>query len=823
MPLPQYRRRALESTFAEHASHKVAILEGRRAVGKSSLARHLTDVGPYASYQSLTDPAVAERAKRDASRWVSSLRRPAVIDEAQMVPAVSVAIKTLVDTLPQGHHFLLTGSASVGRGTMAGSDPLVGRATRITLHPFTSLEMAGPLDSSTPDLIDLLFDSPLTSAQASPTMTTDLRRRLEIGGLPALALPLVPHSRAAWQNQIRADTLAILGDQILPTETLDTGTARKVLDSVLRTPGGQINRTRIGQELDLDARTVDRYLGILQRRFLITLLPNLRGGPTHADRRAPKGHAADTSSTCESLIRAGHDIAGVPELMGQTLETWVVNQILAAQGWAKTSTEAFYWRDNKTGREVDLVLVDGRGRHLGIEVKLASSIGPRDLRGLRAMREHSGLHRGFIVYTGADAAEIDDGVWTLPLTCLTSREELIRIFTDNDSTHPSPTFISSISPYISNKEINTVSTSSTMPQPSVFVSYVHDDNKYYQGGLLDFAEEVKEACSHKGFDIELITDMNTLQWGDDWNNKLQEQVERTTFLIAMVTHRYLTSEACQKEFIHFRTKTEAAGYNGLLTLLIDEPDWDLPDLRENPTVQVIRQTIEQYHWLRPEIPFEDMEPGSLQFKKAARKVGYELVNRIKKRNAENAESPATSTSKISQDNQDEADDDPGLIELADTIQKNHLPIFQERTRTFEEAMRSFGAAMTKEFALVPNSSPPSTTQVKQIAKRLEPSRQALDSATSSFSEAWNDLDKDIRSLVRITGEAGADRIVKEMKESLEDLAASMDMPGTDAMAAQIKVFTSFSRALRPIAETMTKTLSVMDAIKKSASAWAEEL
>ncbi len=121
MPLPQYRRRALESTFAEHASHKVAILEGRRAVGKSSLARHLTDIGPYASYQSLTDPAVAERAKRDASRWVSSLRRPAVIDEAQMVPNVSVAIKALVDTLPQGHHFLLTGSASVVGSASSGT------------------------------------------------------------------------------------------------------------------------------------------------------------------------------------------------------------------------------------------------------------------------------------------------------------------------------------------------------------------------------------------------------------------------------------------------------------------------------------------------------------------------------------------------------------------------------------------------------------------------------------------------------------------------------------------------------------------------------
>ena len=123
----------------------------------------------------------------------------------------------------------------------------------------------------------------------------------------------------------------------------------------------------------------------------------------------------------------------------------MVNQVLAAQDWAKTSTEAFYWRDNKTGREVDLVLVDSRGRRLGVEVKLASSTSPSDLRGLRAMREHGGLHRGFVAYTGADAEEIDDGIWALPLTCLTSREELMRILPDIDVPHPSLTFISSIS------------------------------------------------------------------------------------------------------------------------------------------------------------------------------------------------------------------------------------------------------------------------------------------------------------------------------------------------------------------------------------------
>ena len=166
----------------------------------------------------------------------------------------------IVDGLPPGHHFLLTGLASVGRGTMAGTDPLAGRATRLALHPFTGLEAQGPSDSETPSLIDILFDADLTAAEAPSTGTDDLRARLQTGGLPTFALPLLPLSRAAWQNRVQADTLAILGDRVLPTETLNTGIARGVLDSVLHTPGGQINRTRIAQELDLDARTVGRYL-----------------------------------------------------------------------------------------------------------------------------------------------------------------------------------------------------------------------------------------------------------------------------------------------------------------------------------------------------------------------------------------------------------------------------------------------------------------------------------------------------------------------------------------------------------------------------------
>ena len=111
----------------------------------------------------------------------------------------------------------------------------------------------------------------------------------------------------------------------------------------------------------------------------------------------------------------------------------------------------------------------------------------------------------------------------------------------------------------------------------------------------------------------------------------------------------------------------------------------------------------------------------------------------------------------------------------------------------------------------------------RIAEVLEPSRRALDSATSSFSEAWRALDEDISALVRTTSAAGIDELAKDLKARLTDLAASLKLPGIDDMSAQLRAFAALSRSLRPAAETMTRTLSVMDAVKRSAGTWAEGL
>ena len=220
------------------------------------------------------------------------------------------------------------------------------------------------------------------------------------------------------------------------------------------------------------------------------------------------------------------------------------------------------------------------------------------------------------------------------------------------------------------------------PRPSVFLSYVHADDDYHDGMLTEFARAVEKTCAYKRVPIELILDKDALHWGDDWDERLQQEVERTTFLLAMVTNRYVASPACRKEFIQFQTKTRAAGYNGLLTLLIDAPNWDRMDLRTDPTAQLIHDTINQYQWLEPETPFEDLEPGSRQFKRVARKVADELIRRIDRRKADSA--PASSaasadsatpagSSNAEDEEEDEKEQAPGLIELNYSIKSKRLP------------------------------------------------------------------------------------------------------------------------------------------------------
>jgi predicted AAA+ superfamily ATPase len=395
----------------------VLVLEGARAVGKTTLARHQLERAGY-SYATLADSPTLSFAKADPDGWLRRLELPAIVDEAQLLPELPLLVKERVDSLGGGTrrtHFILTGSASIGRTGMGGADPLARRASRFTMWPLTAWELNGLPGS----VVDLLFDAEIVPTTLPTLDDAQLLQAMAYGGFPLYVLNRDRISRSRLRERVRADTISVLTTGALPDLAVSPGIATEALDALLRTPGGIFNASRFARLLDIDKRTMDRYLGVFGRLFLTHWLPNSAVTARNQSHARAKVHPVDTGLAVESLERAGVEVLAERELFGQLLESHVVNQLVAAQGWATRPTTASYWRQaGESPKEVDLVLDGYGGVRVGIEVKASSQLSPADLRGLQALTLQRGLTRGFVFYTGQQVRQLDDAVWALPMTAL---------------------------------------------------------------------------------------------------------------------------------------------------------------------------------------------------------------------------------------------------------------------------------------------------------------------------------------------------------------------------------------------------------------------
>src|SRR5690606_36456806 len=143
------------------------------------------------------------------------------------------------------------------------------------------------------------------------------------------------------------------------------------------------------------------------------------------NKRAKRLGTAPTVHLADSGFATWHcGIGAATQLMKNTmwrhlLETFVVNEIRKLATWAKLPVELYHSRMD-TGKEVDLVLEDPRGRIVGIEVKAAASASSRDLSGLMELRKAAGKNwvRGIVLHPGASVTPFGKDLHAVPLNAL---------------------------------------------------------------------------------------------------------------------------------------------------------------------------------------------------------------------------------------------------------------------------------------------------------------------------------------------------------------------------------------------------------------------
>lgn len=381
------------------ADTPVVCLLGPRQCGKSTLARTFS---PVYTYLTLDDSALLATALGDPDGFVAALPDRAIIDEVQRAPILLRAIKAAVDRHRQTGRFLLTGSANLLLLPQVG-DSLAGRSEIVQLHPLTESEKARRPGRFLAELLAGGF-SPAIGASDEAGVST-LPARLIAGGYPEPA-GRDPERARQWHRQYLR---TILEHDVQDVARIrEVGALARLLEMLALRNAELLNVTSLGNELDLRRETIDHYLSVLERLFLIRRLPAWHRHEARRLVKTPKIHLLD-SGLAAALSGLGEaDWLPRRDRFGHLLESFVVQQLTAQAGWTDPDLRFWHYRD-KDQVEVDLIVTQG-ARTWGVEVKASASIDSRDGAGLRRLREQVGgdFRGGVVLYSGANILPLGD-------------------------------------------------------------------------------------------------------------------------------------------------------------------------------------------------------------------------------------------------------------------------------------------------------------------------------------------------------------------------------------------------------------------------------
>jgi uncharacterized protein len=421
LPPPRARpvRRAVLTALADTP---VVCLLGPRQCGKSSLAQTFT---PDRTYLTLDDEALLATARADPGGFVAALPDRAVVDEVQRAPGLLRALKQAVDRDRRPGRFLLTGSANLLLLPQL-AESLAGRMEIVNLHPFTEAEKEGAAGDFLRALIEgglkpHLAPSMVAAAAASPGGTADdLPARVVAGGFPEP----VGRDFARARQWHRAYVRSLLERDVHEVARVrDVAVLGRTLELLALRNAELLNLTSLGNDLDLRRETVDHYLAVLERLFLVRRLPAWHRNEAKRLIKTPKVHVVDSGLAATLGGLAHGDWLTRRERFGHLLETFVVQQLIAQSGWTDPDLRFWHYRD-KDQVEVDLVITRGR-ETWGVEVKASSSVSPSDGAGLRRLAEHAGrdFRGGVLMHSGTSALPLggDPRLLAAPLAWLWTR------------------------------------------------------------------------------------------------------------------------------------------------------------------------------------------------------------------------------------------------------------------------------------------------------------------------------------------------------------------------------------------------------------------
>lgn len=348
-----------ESLVRQMAAQFPAVfVTGARQVGKTSLLMHLF---PDYDYVTLDDPAKAAEAMNAPQDFLDSLKRPAIIDEAQYAPDLFRHIKVIVDRSKRKGEFFITGSQSFP--LMHGlTESLAGRCGIINLHPLSAGELARAKRLSSVD------------------------EYVAAGGFPALYADK-NINRQLWYPAYISTYLERDVRNILHVGNLRDFS--RFLRAVAVRTAQTLSYADLARDIGVAPNTVKSWISVLQASHMIHLLEPYHRSIGKRLVKSPKLYFLDTGLAANLMgLYSWQEIANSP-MSGALWETYAFTQIqrhLLSKGI--NTPPLYYWR-TKDGNEVDFVIEKG-GQFIAMEAKLTAAPDINATRGFAYLKAYYG-------------------------------------------------------------------------------------------------------------------------------------------------------------------------------------------------------------------------------------------------------------------------------------------------------------------------------------------------------------------------------------------------------------------------------------------------
>jgi predicted AAA+ superfamily ATPase len=388
----------------------VVLLHGPRQCGKTTLARLVGDRQGY-TYVSFDDPVQLAAALADPVGFVGDLGDKVILDEVQRAAAIFTTLKSAVDRDRRPGRFLLTGSANVLLAPQL-SDSLAGRMEILRLYPLAQCELAATASG----FIDALFSRSFRARQHE-RLAAGLAERVVAGGYPAALARATARRRTAWYRDYI--------ETLVQRDVRDMAriTSLDVMPRLLQLAAGQTARltnvAELASPFQLSRPTIRDYVTLLERLFLVELLPPWHSNRTSRLIKSPKLHIGDTGLGAALLNLDAAALVKDHMLWGQFVETFVYQELRRQASWREDPLSFYHYRD-KDGAEVDIVIERNARELAAVEVKAAATVTNADFRGLRKLREAAGesFVAGVVLYDGESTVGFGEGLMAVPIRAL---------------------------------------------------------------------------------------------------------------------------------------------------------------------------------------------------------------------------------------------------------------------------------------------------------------------------------------------------------------------------------------------------------------------